>query len=63
MFKIDAGLAHVSLRESALRRKRTVDGGAGEIKVREANFGVGLRLVSPDQGKIEGLSLALAGDL
>jgi hypothetical protein len=63
MFKIDAGLAHVSLRESVLRRKRTVDGGAGEIKAREANFVVGVRSVSPDQKEIEGSSLALAGDL
>ncbi len=51
MFKIDAGLAHVSLRESALRRKRTVDGGAGEIKVREANFGVGAQTGESGSGK------------
>lgn len=41
----------------------TVDGGTGEIKAREAPFGVGVRLVSPDQKEIEGSSLALAGDL
>lgn len=40
MFKIDAGLAHVLLRESALC-SGTVDGGAGEIKAREAKFWVG----------------------
>jgi hypothetical protein len=52
----------------------TVDGGPGEIKTREANFGVGVQtgemLASnqtlagmSDQKEIEGLSLALAGDL
>ena len=63
MFKIDAGLAHVLLNEFALRGEGTVDGGAGEIKAREANFVVGVRSVSPDQKEIEGSSLALAGDL
>jgi len=43
--------------------KGTVDGGAGEIKAREANFGVGVRSVSPDQKEIECLSLAIARDL
>lgn len=54
--------------------KRTVDGGTGEIKAREANFSVGVQtgemLASnrtlagmSDQKEIEGLSLALAGDL
>jgi len=63
MFKIDAGLAHISSHESALCRERTVDGGTGEINARGAPFGMGLRPVSPDPREIEGFSLALAGDL
>jgi putative PIN family toxin of toxin-antitoxin system len=44
MLKIDAGLAHVLLQESALcgegteGTEGTVDGGVGEIKAREPNF-------------------------